>query len=209
VFGGGEHQHAVAVRGGTRVELDNVTIKAVYGDGLYVATGANGVWMHDVTVESCGRMGIAVVSGSNVLSEDNEFTTVGYGLFDVEPNSGGICNDVTFRNNHAQRISLAGPNGFFFGANATVSTGTQANRITVHNNVIEEDALYCYVTMADVRRTDITITDNTSNGSAKPGPVMNFAHVDGLTVTGNTQALSSGSLITASDCTATVLSPNP
>jgi hypothetical protein len=39
--------------------------------------------------------------------------------------------------------------------------------------------------------------------------VLNFAHVDGLTITGNTQPLSSGSLASIADCTNVVSSPNP
>ena len=201
VYGGGEHQHGVAIRGGARFTLTNLTISAVYGDGVYVAVGATDVWFHDSTVASSGRMGVAVISASRVLVESNEFTTVGYGLFDAEPNSGGVVTDVTFRNNHAQRISLAGANGFFFGGNATVTTGTRVENVLVQNNVIEEDALYVSVIMADQRSQNISIIGNTSNGPAKVGPVMTFSHVDGLTYYGNIQPLASGALTSVLDCT--------
>lgn len=200
VFGGGEHQHGVGIRGGIRVNIHNVAVKAVFGDGVYVATNADNVWFHDATVETCGRMGVAITNGTNFLVERVHFDVVGYGLFDVEPNAGNVVNGVIYRNNTARKISLVGPNGFFFGANATASTGTSVSNVTVTNNTISEDLLYSYVTIADQRRKNITFTNNKSL-IAGAGPILNFAHVDGLTVTGNIQPLTSGSLASITDST--------
>ena len=50
------------------------------------------------------------------------------------------------------------------------------------------------------RTADITFTNNTTT-KAGAGPVLRFEHVDGLTVSGNTQPLTSGTLVSISDST--------
>ena len=50
------------------------------------------------------------------------------------------------------------------------------------------------------RRQNIVFTNNTST-VAGGGPVLRFAHIDGLTVTGNVQPLSSGVLASITDST--------
>ena len=50
---------------------------------------------------------------------------------------------------------------------------------------------------------NVAFTGNAGAVGAGAG-AHGFAHIDGLTVTGNTQPLSSGSLASISDCTAVV-----
>ena len=53
------------------------------------------------------------------------------------------------------------------------------------------------------------VLTNNSTSQAAIGPVLAFAHVDGLVVSGNTQPLVSGSLLLISDCTGISIGSNP
>jgi hypothetical protein len=193
----GEHAHGICIRGGYNVDIDHVTISAVWGDGVYVSGLADTVWLHDSTIASCGRMGVAVTSGKNVTVERCALTAIGYGAFDIEPNDatqGGV--NVKFINNTVGVISQVRGKAFFFGANGNADA--VISDVLVDGNTVTGDSLDTYVTVG--RRKRITFTDNTALGSS-PGPVLYFAHVDGLTITGNTQPLTSGDLASISDCT--------
>jgi hypothetical protein len=194
----GEQAHGIAVNGGTGVEIANVTVSAVWGDGLYVRGWADTVWLHDSHVVSNGRMGVAIVSGRNVTVERVAFDKVGYGVFDIEPNeaTGGASN-VKFINNTVGVVSQVRGKAFLFGANG--AAGSVVSDVTVSGNTVTGDSLDTYVTNT-TRRQNIAFTNNTAHG-VSPGPVLYFAHVDGLTVTGNVQPLTSGSLASISDCT--------
>ncbi|MGO9179914.1 MAG: hypothetical protein ACLQHS_11750 [Candidatus Limnocylindrales bacterium] len=73
--------------------------------------------------------------------------------------------------------------------------------MTISGNTITGDLLDTYVNVA--RRQDIVFT-NTTSTVAVAGPVLNFANIDGLTVTGNVQPLRSGSLSSITDSTGVV-----
>jgi len=56
------------------------------------------------------------------------------------------------------------------------------------------------------RRSNIVFTNNRSLVAAA-GPVLRFAHIDGLTVTGNVQPLGSGTLASITDSTNVIYQP--
>ena len=70
--------------------------------------------------------------------------------------------------------------------------------VTISGNRITGDTLLTVVTIA--RRKNIVFTNNTSTVRGH-GPILRFAHIDGLTVRGNHQPLSSGTLVSIADCT--------
>jgi hypothetical protein len=70
--------------------------------------------------------------------------------------------------------------------------------VVVSGNTISGDPLYTYVNWT--ARTNITFTNNRSSVAAA-GPVLRFRYVDGLTVSGNSQPLSSGSMWSILDST--------
>jgi hypothetical protein len=199
--GSWEHAAAITIVGGRDVEIADITVSGVGGDGLTLSGVApdwpDGIWFHDSHVISSGRMGVAVVAGRNVTVERVAFDTVGYGVFDIEPNdtTQGASN-VRFLDNTAGTIDNGRGFGFFFGANG--AAGSPVSDILVSRNTITGDSLDTYVTIA--RRQRIVFTNNTSR-VAGIGPVLDLAHVDGLTVTGNVQPLSSGVLASIVDCT--------
>ena len=73
---GQEFSHGIAVRGSHGVEIVNVEITGVWGDGIFVgvpgkafADWSSGVWIHDCTIERNGRMGVVVNAGRDVIVE--------------------------------------------------------------------------------------------------------------------------------------------
>ena len=196
-----EHAAAITIVGGGDVEIANVTVSGVGGDGLTLSGVApnwpDGIWFHDSHVVSSGRMGVAVVAGRNVTVERVAFDTVGYGVFDIEPNDAtqGASN-VRFLDNTVGTVSQVRGRAFFFGANG--AAGSAVGDVTVSGNTATGTPLDTYVTEA--RRRNIVFTNNTS-AVAVAGPVLYLAHIDGLTVTGNVQPLTSGVLASITDCT--------
>ncbi len=194
----GEQAMAVSVRGSTNVDISNVTISAVWGDGLYVADWSDTVWFHDSRVVSSGLMGVAITSGRNVTVERVAFDKVGYGVFDIEPNySTEGASNVKFLNNTVGTISQVRGKAFLFGANG--AAGSVVSGVTVSGNTVTGDSLDTYVNDT-TRRQNIVFTNNRSTVAAS-GPVLYLAHIDGLTVTGNVQPLTSGTFASITDST--------
>ena len=217
LYGGGENQHGVGIWGGTYIEVTGNQISKTYGDGVYVSgnddthASADSVWVHDNTFTYVGRMGIALTAGTNVLVEGNSFDKVGMHVLDLEPDWSYQANAyVTFRNNSVGSYGHASTYvGFLLASNG--AAGTAAHDVTVTGNTVTGNprsgydgsprGLNTYVTTP--RQRNIRVTDNTTTMAAR-GPVLYFAGVDGVTVTGNRQPLVSGSQALFSNCTGVV-----
>src|SRR5664280_2679972 len=195
---GSESAAGIKIYDADRVEVYDITSSATNGDFLNVYEASKGVWVHDCHVLTAGRNGIAVISGSDILVEDCAFDVSGWITFDVEANVvGEASSNVTFRNNTAGTWVYA-----FF----TVYDIHEAaiDQITVDNNTVTGGSLNTLVVDGGtVRMTRITFTNN--KGTVAAGPVLAFSYVDGLTVTGNVQPLSSGALMSITSCTQMVL----
>jgi hypothetical protein len=195
-----EHASAITIVAGGDIEIANVTISGVGGDGLTLSGVApywpDGIWFHDSHIVSSGRMGVAVVAGRNVTVERLVLDTVAYGAFDIEPNDAtqGAAN-INFLKNTVG--SWTHQLGFFFAANGAPDSTVED--VTVDGNVVTRGSLRSDVTVG--RRRDIVFTNNVSS-VAVAGPVLSMAHVDGLTVTGNVQPLTTGELARITDSTA-------
>jgi hypothetical protein len=202
---GVEGESAIIVAPGTRVEISGITGSAFQCDGLFVEATTD-LWMHDCHFPTIGRNGVTVVSGTNVLMERNAFDVCGYLTFDLEPNDATEASlNVTFRNNTAGTWGVAE----FFAMDGS-HTGASINGVTVTGNTISGKSLKAVCDNGNTARMlNVTFSGNTSTAAAVAGPVLTFAHIDGLTVQHNTQPLSGGSLISATDCTSTTLTPNP
>jgi len=190
--GGQEWAHGILTIGGGQIDISNVTIRGVYGDCMKVAKGSNTVTFHDSTCSSAGRNGVSVISASNVTVQRVAFPKSGYCTFDIEPNSSTeSARNIKFLNNTAGTWT----NSFL---SAEGATGSVVNGVTVNGNKVTGKSLKTYIELA--RRQNIVFTNNTSLVTAS-GPVLEFAYIDGLTVTGNVQPLSSGSLARISNST--------
>jgi hypothetical protein len=196
---GGEWQHGVVVAS-DRFEVSGCTIRAVWGDGFYVTGSPSDVWIHDNHVISAGRQGLSVISGTNVIAEHNAFDKVGYHTFDVEPNKASESStDIIFRNN------TAGTYGKFF-FNAVSIPGAAVDGIVVDGNTVTGSSLSTYVdSVGSVRMKRIAFTNNVGRVATR-GPVIYFKQVDGMTVTDNIQALTSGVLTKIVGCTGVITS---
>ncbi|MGZ8502050.1 MAG: right-handed parallel beta-helix repeat-containing protein [Candidatus Limnocylindrales bacterium] len=191
--GGREGAHGIIVHGSSDVDVSGITVSGVWGDCFYVGGRADTVSFHDSTCKSNGRNGVTITSGRNVTIQRVAFDKSGYVTLDIEPNlaSEGAAN-VTFVDNTAGTFTDS-----FFSALGAI--GSHIDGVTIGRNTVTGKAMVIHVYLT-TRRTNIVVTDNISRVAAA-GPVMRFAHVDGLTVTGNVQPLSSGSLASIVDCT--------
>ncbi len=214
---GQEDQFGVLIYGSTNIDLHHLAISHTWGDAVYVGpdlaamVSSDGISIHDNTFSFIGRMGIAVVAGSHVTVEHNSIDRVGIHVFDIEPDVAWEVNTfVAFRGNTIGSYGHSNTYiGFLLAANG--ATGSVAHDIECSGNTVvgnpkagydgKPRALHCYVMTA--RRGNVRFVGNTT-AQAAPGPVLAFAHVDGLTISGNVQPLTSGSLATISDSTAVV-----
>ena len=204
---GQEFAMGVRVDIATRIEIDDVTISSVYGDALTVDSWADSIWFHDSRVASAGRNGIAILAGRNVIVERNTFDKVGLVPFDIEPYqaSGGSIR-VRFRQNTIRTYgtpgSDAGQWAVMFAANG--AQGSTVEDVRVTRNTVIERSIQSQITTT-TRRRSIMVANNRSLVEQAPyynsPAVLWFAHVDGLTVYGNIQPLSEGSLLYVHDST--------
>jgi hypothetical protein len=191
-----------------------VTISGSWGDCLYVDETGTGniwsdtIWFHDSSCSLAGRDGIAIVAGSHVTIERDHFDTLGMHVLDIEPNGsyrGGTY--VTFRANTVGSYGLTSLyTGYFFGADG--GPGSSVHDVTITANTVTGNPHDGYdgsirglnTTVEVSRRQNIIFTNNTSTQTISR-PVLLFDHVDGLTVTGNVEPLSQGSLTSITDST--------
>ena len=97
-----EHQHGVNVWRTQGARLENLTIRNVHGDFVYVGHH-NGTPARDVLVlgghfSGAGRQGVAVVNGERITVDGTYLEKVGNSVFDLEPGSLDLIRDITVRN---------------------------------------------------------------------------------------------------------------
>ncbi len=218
---GWEHGHAIAIYGSRQVTLGpNLTLRNVSGDGVYITGGdsrSGFVWADGVTVSGCriernGRMGVALTDGArNVVVSNCVLDQVALYAFDLEPNGvvkGGVlagAENVRFSNNTIGRYGL--DHDYTPLLFAATGNGPQRHIEFSGNYVTGGSLLIGVWNVAGSARSDFHIVNNRSTVRVS-GPTMEFAGVAGLTVTGNTQPLSSGSLTKVSSCTSVTIANN-
>jgi hypothetical protein len=189
-----EHEHGFGIQGGGAITIENVRISAVYGDCVYVGVDDAGAWVDGVRVldSSCsatGRNGVAIVGGRNVEVARTSFASIALFPFDIEPNESPVLNGASDISFHDNRITA--PVGDYVVA---ADGWGPVDRVTIADNVVFGDPFVATVHPLEgsgYRRSDIVITGNRSDTpSSGTAPVMDFANVDRLTVTGNVQPFS-------------------
>jgi len=211
--GGQEYYHNIQLYGVSNVEIANVTMSGAWGDCLYINTGgtdhvwSDTVWFHDSTCKLNGRMGVVVNGGRNVTVERVHFAQIAMSVLDIEPDySYEGATNVKFIDNTVGIFGLAVQWDTLFVA-ACGLDGTLVDGITISGNTVAGNPhgylgkSYGLNTRIDTaRRSNIVFTNNTATVPSV-GPVLRFAHIDGLTVTGNVQSLTSGVLASITDST--------
>ena len=221
-----EHNHAIQVRGATHVHINNVRIRNVGGDGLYLAGGESGgrfrwaaaVRMHDSVVKGTGRSGLSITDGAKDVSVDHTaFRRIAFYTFNIEPN--GIvrngsalgARDVRIVRNRLSRQPFGTgrngqPDGYAFVVTGS-SGGGPADDILVKRNRIAGKQFRVGVFDNGGLRRNIRVVGNRSDKRVS-GPVMFFGGVRTLVVTNNRQPLSSGKLVSTANCSNIQISGN-
>ena len=187
-------QHGIDLRGVRGATLRGLTVRDVWGDGIYVGLSVDSAaWSRDVSIidsgsAGTGRMGVAVTAGRDVLVHGGTWSQPGLSTFDIEPNGapGGVRR-VTIE--HA--TLGAGPR-----ARALDITGSgPVSDVTFRDNILTGRPLHVRVDQGQERPRNITIQDNLSSVLfTGPGPAaMVFRNTDGVTISGNRQPLQPGS----------------
>jgi hypothetical protein len=204
--------HGIAIGGAEDVEIGpDVVIRNVGGDGVYLTAGsvggvqqwADGIHVHDSTIERNGRMGVAITDGArNVVVEHNDLDAIALYAFDIEPNAqvfDGVpagAEHVRFSDNEVGRYGLSPvlvPWLF-----AGTGEGPQSD-VEVSRNVSTAGPLRIGVwNVAETGRRDFRILGNWSDTKVA-GPVMEFDGVDGLEVRDTYQPLTFGRLARVTD----------
>lgn len=218
-FRGCESSEGIAMYGARDIEIDNVTVRDFYGH-CWIADQRYGwsedIHIHDSTCERAGVTGIAILAARNVIVERTTFTDIALFPFDIEPDDddgGGV--DIMFRDNIVDGFGLSPEYSPWVFAAAT-DHGTITNVTFTRNHILRSapDSNPWRTTAAgltvamygDARKQNIVISDNISEVPGV-GPAMQFEHVDGLTIVGNVQPLTSGELARIEDSTEVVYLP--
>jgi hypothetical protein len=217
---GCESQMGVAIYGARDIDISNMTISSVHAECVYIDAGGNprgagawadGITFRDSTCRLNGRMGVAIIAASHVIVTRVTFEQIAISVFDIEPYmaDGGATN-VSLTDNIIDGYGNSPTyTGWVLEGSAFGMTTTIVHDITLARNRVIGGATKSANTVTTAglavklrtqRWKRITISDNVSTVSGS-GPAMYFEHIDGLTVTGNTQQLSSGSLVWKQDVT--------
>jgi hypothetical protein len=209
-----EAQHGIAVLSATDTLIEDMDIRRVWGDCVYVSSSATGGWadgvtFRDSTCSLTGRHGVGIIAGRDITVQRNHFDQIGYMIVDIEPNDGsGGAADVLVADN---TIGTYGLTDSFLAAVLSAGgpdTGASVTNVTVtRNSVAGNKAGYDGAVLGlNIRskgdrgpRSGFVVTDNVAAMTAK-GPLMTFTDTSGVTVSGNTQPLSSGELASFSGC---------
>lgn len=164
-----EAQHGFDISGVAGVLLERVEAYDVWGDFVYIGTGA-GRWSSQVVVRDStfarnGRQGISITGGEDVLIERNRIAEIRRSAFDLEPN--GPAWGV-------RRVRIVGNQIGATRLNFVAGHGAAApfDDVVVERNVLIGAAMSIDLEApATSRRGAIRIVGNTSNvnfGSSAP-----------------------------------------
>jgi hypothetical protein len=211
---GQEGSMGILLYGTSNVEIANVTMSGAWGDCLYVGDGtdriwSDSVWFHDSTCRLNGRNGVTVNAGRNVTVERVRFDQIALHLLDIEPDHSyeGAAN-VKLINNTVNVYGLTSRYTSWFVA-AEGAAGSVVDGLTIDGNSIiggrpawSPGGTYAGLatTIRQTGRQNVVFTNNTTTVPSI-GPVLYFANIDGLTITGNVQPLTSGTLTSITACT--------
>jgi hypothetical protein len=209
-----EAQHGIAILSATDTLIEDVEIRRVWGDCVYVNRAEGGTWsdgvtFRDSTCRLTGRHGVGIIRGRDIRIENNVFDEIGFDVVDIEPGaSDGGADGVAIRGNDIGTFGLTAQWDAWLLA-ACGASGSVVRNVTLSGNTIEGNrvgwvssdgsqrmkALHVKVCGTGTTRQSFTVTDNVSQATVK-GPASYFTDVRGVTVTGNVQPLSSGELAT-------------
>ena len=189
-FGSGYGNHpfesGIILSGTSQIQLYNVQIDAVFGDGITVGGEHAPTCTHDVSIRSVnidrnGRQGIAVACANGVIIDRVKiFHSHATGI-DLEPNGNGAnTQNVEISNSYLNSRTVA-----------VSSAGTyDVSDVSVHDNIVGGwDPSYpwlCVCGPSSSHRHDWSVWNNkTLRSSADTSPTI-FSNVRNVKFTGNT-----------------------
>ena len=182
-----QHAHAIDFRGTDGV-VEDVSMSDLAGDCVYFGLGADrsSGAVRDSSCRRISRNGVSVTAGDDIRVERVTTDRIGYIAFDVEPNTGPGWGSsrVTFDSN---RIG-----SYYMKAYTIIGNAPISDQAFTNNRVVGQGLKIGVVDGAS-RPQDLRISGNTSDTPAAPAS-MNLDGVNGLTVTGNTVPLTSGTM---------------
>jgi hypothetical protein len=192
-------QHGIAFAGVHGAVVDDVTIKGVHGDFVYVGADLYRSWhfssnivVENSAFDTSGRMGVSVTAGQDITVVNNTMTNVAMDAVDIEPDVAttydstgapkyGGAIDVNIVNN---TIGVVGQ--IFLGNQG--AAGSIMNGLVVRGNRLTAAPLIVWIYgSAALHRTNFTIADNVSQVVlSSPRDSVELLYVDNAVVSGNT-----------------------
>lgn len=208
---GGESLHGFYVGGANDILIEDVTIRNVHGDCVYLGTDSGTTWSRNITFQdsTCtgpGRHGVGIIAARNTLIQRVTFDEIGFMVVDIEPNraaEGAI--DTVIRNNTVGTYGLTNRFVSWFVAASAGARGASVQDVTISGNAVSGVARAGYdgtalgisviIDGGTGPRSGIVIRDNTSTRTVSRtmhGAPILIRNASGVTVTGNRQPMSSG-----------------
>jgi hypothetical protein len=175
-----EFEHALSFSGVQGVTIEDVSIDAVFGDGIYFGgePANTNVRISRVTIDRNGRQGIGLTNVDGALLDGVTLLHSRRSGFDFEPNPGWAVRNVEVRNSYTFSRLLP------FAAGGL----GQVSGIYLHHNTIDGASVpWVYVGASDgTRRRDWRIYDNrVLRDLGSPMPMLYFVNVDNVDVRRN------------------------
>jgi len=179
--------HGIDLRG-THGVVEDVSMSDLAGDCVYFGLGASqsSGAVRDSSCRRIGRNAVSVTAGDDIRVERVTTDRIGYIVFDVEPNtgSGNGSSRVVFDSNTI--------GSYYMKAYTVIGNAPVADQAFTNNRLVGQ-GLKIGVVNRTYRPRRLRITGNSSDTAAAPA-AMNIDGVDGLTVSGNTVPLTSGTM---------------
>jgi len=208
--GSAESLAGIYLGGATDITISGVTMRDFYGDCLYVGSNTTGAWSQhityrDSTCTGAGRHGVAVIAARDVTIQRVRLDRIGFMVVDIEPDrSSEGATGIMIRDNTIGSYGLTNQYVCFIVAAYAGSSGAIRD-VSLIGNTISGNPSAGYTGRAvglnvvvdgNVGpRSGFVIRDNTSTITLASTPIR-IGNTSGVTVTGNRQPMSSGSLAT-------------
>lgn len=181
----GEWGMGINVDGASGTVIDSVTIKDMWGDGIYLANQASNTTICSVVADNNRRQGMSIVGADGVVVKSSTFKntngTEPKSGIDIEPNSGTSVSNVDIENSTFTDNAGAGIN--IYAASGDVSL------VTINGNVISGSGNNGGITLVNSSRD--TITNNTIHDTNNWGIFLDSTSSQDV-VTGNDITVTNG-----------------
>jgi hypothetical protein len=196
--------HGIDALGVTNLLIEDVTVRNVAGDCVYLGLGTTrttGAIVRNITCAGTGRNGVSFVAANNSRVEGGSYSGIGFIAFDAEPNPGtGFGVDGAL-------VDGATVGSYQSDVGMVVGDGPVSN-VTFRNihTTAAKGARFRALASGTQRRQNVMIANNTASNSYA-GDAIVAQRVDGLTVTGNTLP-NAGVMLRCQDVTELVFTGN-